>query len=129
MRRSMDHLVTVAVLALAALLADMRAAASHDMHHHAAPAETAQPAARVRLQDVQLVDIDGTAVRFRSEAIDNRIVVVSFIYTSCTTICPVTSAVLADVQGRLIEKLGEQFGRDVRLVTLTVDPATDTPER
>ena len=37
--------------------------------------------------------------------------------------------VCADVQERLIEKLGERFGRDVKLITLTVDPATDTPER
>jgi protein SCO1 len=128
MRRSTEH-VTAAVLAVAALLADMRAAASHDMHHHASPVGTEQQGARVRLQDIQLVDADGAAIRFKSEAIGNRIVVLAFIYTSCTTICPVTSAVLADVQGRLIEKLGGQFGLDVRLVTLTVDPATDTPER
>lgn len=129
MRRSMDHLITAVVLALAALVADVQAAASHDMHHHAAPADPAQQAARVRLHDLQLVDVGGAAVRFKSEAVGNRIVVLGFIYTSCTTICPVTSAVLADVQGRLIEKLGDQFGRDVGLVTLTVDPATDTPER
>ena len=116
-------------LAVAALLGDVRAASTHDMHHHAAPADAKPESARVRLQDIQLVDLDGAAVRFKSDAVGNRIVVVGFIYTSCTTICPVTSAVLADVQERLIGKLGDQFGRDVRLVTLTVDPATDTPER
>jgi protein SCO1/2 len=41
----------------------------------------------------------------------------------------VTSAVLADVQDILIAKLGERFGRDVKLISLTVDPMTDTPER
>ena len=71
----------------------------------------------------------GKAIRFKSEAVGNRIVVVGFIYTSCTTICPVTSAVFADVQQRLIKTLGERFGHEVKLITLTVDPATDTSER
>jgi len=118
-----------ATLAAAALLGEMLPAAGHDAHHHATSADVKPQAARVTLHDIQLVDVDGTAVRFRSEAVGNRIVVIGFIYTSCTTICPVTSAILGDVQKRLMERLGERFGRDVQLVTLTVDPATDTPER
>ena len=123
------RIMLAATLAAAALLGEMRAAAGHDEHHHATSAHARPQAARVTLQDVQLVDVDGQAVRFKSEAVGNRIVIIDFIYTSCTTICPVTSAVFAEVQKRLIERLGEQFGRDVKLVTLTVDPATDTPER
>jgi protein SCO1 len=117
-----------AVLAGAVLLAGARAAAPHDVQHHAAPDARPQ-AARVTLHDIQLVDVGGTAVRFKSEAVGNRIVVIGFIYTSCTTICPVTSAVFGDVQERLMQRLGERFGREVKLITLTVDPATDTPER
>jgi protein SCO1/2 len=101
----------------------------HDAHHHAAPTDAKPKAARVTLHDIQLVDAEGQAVRFKSEAVGSRIVVVGFIYTSCTTICPVTSMVLGNVQERLIEKLRAQFGREVKLITLTVDPATDTPER
>jgi protein SCO1 len=118
-----------AMLAGAALLGGTQTAAAHDAHHHATPADAKTKAARVTLHDIQLVDLDGQAVRFKSEAVGNRIVVVDFIYTSCTTICPVTSAMFAQVQERLIERLGERFGRDVKLITLTVDPATDTPER
>src|SRR5262245_33717936 len=124
-----NQLVIAATLAGAALLGDMRATAAHDAHHHAAPTDAKPQAARVTLHDIQLVDFDGAAVRFKSEAVGNRIVVVGFIYTSCTTICPVTATVLGSVQARLMERLGERFGRDVNLVTLTVDPATDTPER
>src|SRR5215510_940777 len=129
MKRVARQIVTAAALAGAALIADVQAAASHDAHHHAAPDAAKPRAAQVTLHDIGLVDFDGKAVRFKSEAVANRIVVIGFIYTSCTTICPVTSAVFGDVQERLIERLGEQFGRDVRLITLTVDPATDTPER
>jgi protein SCO1/2 len=117
------------MLAGAAVLGAMHAAAAHDEHHQTAPADVKPTAARVTLHDIQLVDVDGRAVRFKSEAVDDHIVVVSFIYTSCSTICPVTSAVLADVQDHLISKLGERFGRDVKLISLTVDPVTDTPER
>lgn len=118
-----------AILVGAALLGSLPTLAAHDAHHRAAPADVNAQAAGVTLYDIQLVDSDGQAVRFKSDAVDDRIVIVDFIYTSCTTICPITSAIFGDVQERLIEKLGEQFGRDVKLVTLTVDPATDTPER
>lgn len=124
-----EQVALAAMLAGAALLGGMQAAAAHDAHHHAAPADATLKAAHVTLHDNRLVDVHGQAVRFKSEAVGNRIVVVGFIYTSCTTICPVTSVMLGKVQEHLIEKLGEQFGRDVKLITLTVDPATDTPER
>jgi protein SCO1/2 len=116
----------------AAMLAASYAAVAHDghrEHRQTAPPDAKPNAARVTLHDIQLVDVDGQALRFKSEAVDNRIAVISFIYTSCSTICPVTSAVLADVQDLLIAKLVERFGRDVRLISLTVDPVTDTPER
>jgi protein SCO1/2 len=131
MRRATEisRIVFAATLAGATLLSSIRTAAAHDGHHHAAPADAKPQAARVTLHDIQLVDLERNAVRFKSEAVDDRIVIVDFIYTNCTTICPVTSAVFADVQERLIAKLGERFGRDVKLITLTVDPATDTPER
>lgn len=131
MRRAMriEPVVMATMLFSAALLGGIEAPAAHDAHHHAAPAEAKPKAARVTLHDLQLADVDGQTIRFKSEAVGNRIVVVGFIYTSCTTICPVTSAVFADVQQRLIKTFGERFGHEVKLITLTVDPATDTSER
>ena len=131
MRRAMriEPVVMATMLFSAALLGGIEAPAAHDAHHHAAPAEAKPKAARVTLHDLQLADVDGQTIRFKSEAVGNRIVVVGFIYTSCTTICPVTSAVFADVQQRLIKTLGERFGHEAKLITLTVDPATDTSER
>jgi protein SCO1/2 len=101
----------------------------HHQHHQTARIDAKANAAQVTLHDSQLVDVGGRTVRFKSEAVGDRIAVIGFIYTSCATICPVTSAVLADVQDILIAKLGERFGRDVKLISLTVDPITDTPER
>ena len=48
-----------------------------------------------------------------------------FLYTTCTTICPVLSALFNQVQ----TKLGDQVGDDVWLVSMSVDPIRDTPQR
>jgi cytochrome oxidase Cu insertion factor (SCO1/SenC/PrrC family) len=80
---------------------------------------------RVELQDRQLVTQAGDKVRFASEVIADRIVVMDFVYTSCTTVCPVLSAVFAQVQDRL----GERLGDEVILVSVSVDPTRDTPPR
>ena len=79
----------------------------------------------VRLIDSTLVDQDGQPVRFASEAIGDRIVAINFIYTSCTTVCPLVSATFKSLQG----KLGEHLGKDVRLISISLDPATDMPAR
>jgi protein SCO1 len=124
-----EPVVMATTLFSAALLGGIEAPAAHDAHHHAASTSAKPKAARVTLHDIQLADVDGQTIRFKSEAVGNRVVVVGFIYTSCTTICPVTSAVLADVQQRLIKTFGERFRHEVKLITLTVDPATDTSQR
>lgn len=77
------------------------------------------------LADATLLDQDGAKVRFRTDVIGDRIVVMDFVYTSCTTVCPVLSAVFA----RLQDRLGERLGRGVRLVSVSLDPARDTPAR
>ncbi len=102
--------------------------AAHDHAAHQAQAG-AKPVApqgvRISLADTALLDQNGRSVRLKSDLIGERIVVVDFIYTSCTTVCPVVSAVMAQAQG----KLGARVGRDVALLTLTVDPVRDTPAR
>lgn len=86
---------------------------------------SAAPTTEVRLVDAELRDQDGARVRFKSEVLADDIVVMDFVFTTCTTVCPVLSAILARVQGRL----GERLGRDVKLVSLSVDPTRDTPAR
>jgi len=97
-------------------------------HHRAmmaAPPVNAPESTTVRLSDRELIDQTGTRVHFASDVVGDRIVVMDFVYTSCTTVCPVLSAVFAQVQARL----GERLGREVMLVSVSVDPARDTPAR
>ena len=96
-------------------------------HHRAMMNKPAEPAktTEVVLLDKVLVDQNGDEMKFVSDVIGDRIVVMDFVYTSCTTVCPVISAVFGQVQ----YKLGEQLGDEVVLVSVSVDPVRDTPQR
>jgi protein SCO1/2 len=87
-------------------------------------AEAAQPV-DLKFKDLPLLDQDGQERRLISDVIGDRIVVLDFVYTTCTTVCPVLTALFTQVQDRL----GERLGREVLLVSMTVDPTRDTPER
>jgi cytochrome oxidase Cu insertion factor (SCO1/SenC/PrrC family)/cytochrome c2 len=75
--------------------------------------------------NLPVVTQDGKTLRFYDDVIKGKQVVVSFIYTSCPDICPLTTARLALVK----DQLGDLMGRDVFFVSLTVDPEHDTPAR
>jgi protein SCO1/2 len=79
----------------------------------------------VELLDLALIDQDGRKLRFKSDVIGDRLVVIDTFYTTCTTICPILSAVFVSLQ----QKLGNRLGREVVLVSLSVDPGTDIPAR
>lgn len=103
----------------------------HGQHHHhgeAAPraADAAVEAEDLRqIPDVRLLDQDGEEVRFYRDLIAGKVVAINFIFTTCTTVCPPMGAIF----GKLQRDLGERVGRDVQLISVSVDPVTDTPER
>jgi protein SCO1/2 len=88
-------------------------------------ADRASESADIDLRDRTLINQDGEEVRFVSDVIGDRIVVIDFVYTTCTTICPVLSALFAQLQ----DKLGDQLDEDVVMVSVSVDPVRDTPQR
>ncbi|MDH4108004.1 MAG: SCO family protein [Gammaproteobacteria bacterium] len=88
-------------------------------------AEPGAGSAGIRIPDTRLVTQAGDEVRLASDVVGDRIVVMDFVYTTCTTVCPVLSAILSQVQGQVADRLGE----DVVLVSITVDPQRDTPAR
>jgi protein SCO1/2 len=74
--------------------------------------------------DVPVVTQDGKTLHFYADLIKGRIVVVNFVYTNCSELCPIETARLAEVKDRL----GDAVGRTIFLVSMTVDPEHDTPE-
>ncbi len=77
-----------------------------------------------KVPDLPFVRDDGKSVVLSRELADDRIVVLNFIYTTCTTICPLTSQVFSVLQ----EKLGADRAH-VHFVSISIDPEQDTTAR
>jgi protein SCO1/2 len=73
---------------------------------------------------ITLVRDDGKPVALRDERNDGRPVVLNFIYTTCTGICPLASQVFSQLQHKLAADRDQ-----VHLVSISVDPEEDTPAR
>jgi protein SCO1 len=90
---------------------------------------SAAPATRSRLADigpappVALVDAEGRP--FELASLRGKVVVVSFIYTTCNGSCPATTHNLYRVQEAL--KGAGLWGKEVEFVSISLDPARDTP--
>lgn len=102
----------------------------------AAPAEPAAPAGSPRpaapdgpahryFTDVELTDQDGRPQRLYSDLLAGRTVVIDVFFSECTGSCPMVGATLAKLQ----TALGDRLGRDLYLLSISVDPRTDTPAR
>ena len=86
--------------------------------------ETAAETAAPSIPDVELVDQDGRPVHFYTDLVRGRRVAINFVFTTCTTICPPMGANFERLQSLLGEK-----GGDARLISVSIDPLTDTPQR
>lgn len=75
--------------------------------------------------DVELVNQDGGKMRFYSDLLKGRTVVIISFFTTCTGVCPPMNATM----GRIQKDLGDRVGKEVYLISITVDPVTDTPAR
>ena len=74
--------------------------------------------------DVTLVDQNGAKVKLRSLLSSKKVVMIDFIFTTCTTICPVLSAGFSNFQKRI-----GPDSKDVHLVSISIDPENDTPKK
>ena len=124
----------VLALLLAGLTVPVAAQEGHDHHQHhqhqaAAAAQDpeirAEAVSHLNVPDVSVVDQDGKPVRFYRDLVQGKVVAVNFVFTTCTTICPPMGANFAKLQ----KMLGDRVGRDVHLISVSVDPTIDTPQR
>jgi cytochrome oxidase Cu insertion factor (SCO1/SenC/PrrC family) len=127
---------------LAAWLAAFPAAAvDHGGHHHrdggASLSESTGAASRPAMgipgdeasrrawfTDLPLIDQDNRRVKFYTDVLKDKVVLLSFIFTDCDEACPLMMKTFFDVQ----TLLGDRAGKEVFLVSISVDPETDTPE-
>lgn len=107
---------------------DMTSMPGHEQHMKAMQAgatKAAETLDGLKVPDLPVVDQDGKQLRFYRDLIQGKTVALNFVFTTCTTICPPMGANFAKLQSLLRER----GGSEVFLVSVSVDPSVDTPQR
>ncbi len=76
------------------------------------------------LPETPLLTMNGKKTTLEEELETDKPVMLNFIFTTCTTICPVLSASFYQIQ----HELGEE-SQDVKMISISIDPEFDTPEK
>ena len=79
--------------------------------------------ARKYFTDTEVIDQNGRKLRFYSDVLRNRVVLISFIFTNCEYACPMQAQKLKQTRALMVPAIQD----DVWYVTLSVDPDRDTP--
>ncbi len=83
-----------------------------------------EEATRAYFTDTPLMTQRGESVRFYTDVLKERLVVINFIYTRCEHVCPTTTQKLAELAARVSGTIP-----NLRLVSISIDPEHDTPAR
>ncbi len=77
-----------------------------------------------RFPNIMLRTQCDTQVRFYDDIVKDRIVLINFMYTTCSDICPGTTQNLVEVY----DYLAGRMGRDMLMLSISIDPEVDTPD-
>lgn len=116
--------VTSILIAVGATIAATGIAPAHADLGDVAPPPAAAAVPTPDVRGIFLVDATGRSVSLAEELAEPGPVFVNFVFTSCPTVCPVMSATFARLEDRL-----ESDGIGARLLSVSIDPLHDTPER
>jgi protein SCO1 len=94
--------------------------------HHPAPLQAGSGDRAVRLSfgDNRLLTHEGKPVRFFTDLVKDKVVLISFVFTACTDTCPLQTRNVAAAQSLL----RGWSGTAVHFVSISVDPENDSPE-
>lgn len=114
------------VLMLVACVLGSRVLLAHQasVSEPSAASESATPWGGDYFPNTLLTDQDGRQVHFFDDLIKDKVVVINFIFTSCSDSCPLETARLRQVQ----KLLGDRVGQDIFFYSISIDPISDTPE-
>jgi protein SCO1/2 len=87
--------------------------------------DAAQSPAEKYFTQVVLVNQDGEKMRLYSDLLKDKVIIINFFFATCQGSCLPMNRNLQKVQ----EALGEHVGKDVRIISISVDPTVDTPAR
>jgi protein SCO1/2 len=77
------------------------------------------------IPDTILINQDHQEVEFNKDLLRGKTVAINFIYTTCTSVCPLQGRNFSKLQDLLKDRLG----KDIYLISITKDPRTDSPEK
>jgi len=80
--------------------------------------------ARNYFTDTEMTTHEGGKVRFYSDVLSGRVVMINVMYTNCKGACPMLTQKLS----RVSRELGDLYANEVHFVSVTNDPERDTPE-
>lgn len=80
--------------------------------------------ARKYFTDREVIDQNGNRLRFFSDVLKDRVVLLNVIFTNCESGCPLTTQLLNRTRGKLVDTVKD----DVWFVSVSTDPERDTPE-
>lgn len=115
------------VIGIAAAPDAVFAHSEHDHHLHGGANQRGvytRSVGAYQIPDVKLRDMNGAEISLRDGLNGSDPIMLNFIFTSCTAICPVMSATFYHVQ----DQLGAE-GKKVRMISISIDPENDTPAR
>ncbi len=115
--------VTLVAIIMMACFTSVACAQASPESAKALPKYTRQEAV-YSIPSIEMIRQDGITTSFPQELEDGRPVIMNFIFTSCSAICPLLSGVLSSLQN----KLGDDI-QNVHLVSISIDPEYDNPER
>jgi len=72
--------------------------------------------------DMELVTQDGEKVRFYTDVLKDKVVLINFVFTNCEDTCPMLTHKLTLVR----DMLGDELGNPIYFVSLSIDPDRDT---
>jgi protein SCO1/2 len=75
--------------------------------------------------DTILIDQNGVERKFYTDLVRGKTVVIHVMFTACKDSCPIMAGNFARIQ----ESLGERIGKDVNLLSISIDADTDNPAR
>lgn len=80
--------------------------------------------ARQYFTDTEVIDQNGKKLRFYTDVLKDRVVLISFIFTNCEGACPLVAQKLKQARALMVPAIKDE----VLYVTLSVDPERDTPQ-
>lgn len=88
-------------------------------------ADSNESQAGMRIPDTPVLDQQGRRLNFYSDLVKGKTVAINYIFTTCKGVCPTLMSKFRQLQ----QALGDRVGRDIHLISISVDPTTDVPAR